>query len=877
MTRRAVHLSWLLCLLCTPLAAGAYSSWQVRTFPEGSGNRISTTSSASLRVFGSFSGGRVWDTFNAGLSGSQTSSTLPFPADSIESVSDGGEMVVYRGKAWVREYPAWRYEELPDSIGYLTAAFGRNEIPDVCGTSAGTVYMRGNDTSRLLRIGDFPGFTVQRFYGLDRENFRLLRSDGKVLCYDGSWTESPMRAIAAGFWDNTVGCAIEAATFSLWMTTDGGLHWDVASETLADSSLSSWAARARGISIDRDGHGVIPCGDAVLVTLDKGQSWTVAAHGVGMFMDAAVDPQGQILTVGRRLHRCASGSSSVEQVMGGDFSHVTMGSSAVLWNIDGGLVLSIDQGGRWFRQPIPDAPDRLLRAAALGEYDLWLHFDGAEGSRTFRTRDRGNTYIPLDRAGMLHGAIAWSVPDTACAWAATPETILRSMDGGVHWTMVRDRLDQVQALVAPDSLHAAVRTATAFLTTADGGAHWTEGPLPPAGAFTALAFAPGGAWIATGEGVYRATPTTPWEMTAAVGVGDTLRDLSVGPGGDAWAVGTHGLIVGSQDAGRTWEPYRLNVELNAIDGTFEQLSFLQAGSGVTGAGARLVRFLPDRTGPIFRIGVSGNPFIPRYIDIHVTARERLQGDSLHIDIDGVRVPATILDAEGALFRARFKVPSAPGEQLLTVSGRDWGGNERNDARALLALALDRGGSVSTRWRGVPILAQVEPSATVILMELAAEEPAELPDAPLLCAPFSITTDGTAWIDTGNPDAAMVRWDGTAWTSADGIPALPGTREVRAIIERGAAASRKDPLLVYPVPNRGACTLTWTGPVDAPVHWEVFDVRGRMVSKGDLSTRGERSIAWRAVDAAGHALPSGVYWLRASAGNADAVRKILIER
>lgn len=880
MTRRTallLGLLWLTCLLCAPLVASAYSSWQVRSFAEGSGSWISATSGSSLRIFGSFQGGRVWDTFNAGLSGAIVSGTLPFPADSIESVSDGGELVVYRGKAWTRDYPEWRSAEVPDSIGFLTAAFGYRYagIPEGCGTSAGQVYARASN--KLVRVGDFPGTTVRRFYGLDREDFRLLRSDGKVLRYNGSWTESPMRAIAAGFWNSTIGYAIEAGTLFLWRTVDGGANWDIASEALADTSVASWAARARGISIDSEGRGVIPCGDAVLITTDRGASWTIAAQGAGMFLDAAVGGQGQILTVGRCLHRCASGTSSIEQVAGGDFSNVTMASSAVFWNIDGGLLLSIDQGGRWFRQPVPDAPDRLRRIAALGDYDLWLHFDGTDGSRAFRTRDRGNTYIPLDPVGMLHGTVAWSVPDSTHAWAATSETVLRSTDGGTHWTLVRDRLDRVQAMAAPDSLHAAVRTATAFLTTTDGGAHWTEGPQPPAGAFTALAFAPGDAWIAAGEGLYRATSTGPWEMTAAIELGDTLRDLSVAPGGDAWAVGTHGLVLGSQDAGRTWEPYRVNMELNSIDRTFGHLSFLPGGSGVTGAVEKLVRFLPDRTGPIFRIGVSGNPFIPRYIDIHVTARERLRGDSLDVDIDGVRVPAVVLDAEGALYRARFEIPSNPGEQLLTVSGRDWGGNERSDARALLALALDRGSAIRTSWQGVPIRATADANASVILMGLDDDALRDLPRGTLRCAPFSITTGGSAWIDTPDPHAAMVRWDGASWTSAEGIPVLPGTREIRAIVDGGADASAGDPLRIFPVPNRGSCTLTWNGPADAPVRWKLFDLGGRMIRSGAFSARVDRSAPWRAVDASGRALPSGVYWLRASAGNVEAVRRIVIER
>ncbi len=877
MTRRAI----LLVVLCLGPAAGhASSSWQVRTFPEGSGRWVTATYAEALRVFGSFEAGTVWDTYNAGLSGSVLGATLPVPVDSIVSVADGGGAILSGGRAWTYEYGGWDSVTLPDSVASLTAVGGDwlYESPLTLGTATGVVYQLDNSyDSQLQRIGDFEGTPVVQFFGRSQDVVRLLLADGRLFVQDDGWIASPMRTSVAGFWDNRLGYAIEKESLRLWNTTDGGLHWAVLSETLATPALAAWAAQARSITIDDRGHGVIPCGDAILMTGDGGTGWSVAAVGEEMFLDAAIDAEGQILTVGRRLHRCAGGSFDLEQVAGADFGRVTMGSSATFWALDDGLLLSLDQGSHWFRQAIPDAPGRLRRIAAEGDYDLWLHFDGLDGSRTYRTRDRGNTFIPLDLPGLLHGAIAWSIPDSLSAWAVTREAVLRSVDGGVHWNVVRDRLDGIQTMAALDSARAAVRTATAFVYTTDGGVNWIEGPAPPAAPFTAIDFTPDGAWAAAGTGLYRASPTSPWSLTTPISAGDTLRDLSIAPDGTGWSVGTSGLILGTDDSGRSWNPYRVNLELNAIDTTFVRLCLLDSGDGVTGAGTKLIRFLPDRSGPIFRIGVSANPFLPRWVDIHITARERLRGDSLRVKVDGVILPATLLDPDGYLYRSRFEIPAEPTEQLLTVTGRDWEGNERSDARALLALMLDRDGRADALWNGLPIRFAGEAAAAVVLLDGGGEFGIPPPDASVSGAPFAIVAMAPTAVLAQESGVGMCRWDGDRWVPADGEPVAPGAREIRAFVRRAQGSANSELLRVFPVPSRDACTIQWNGSTTAAVRWELFDLGGRKVTSGVFPAGAGRVIHWRTVDAAGRALPSGVYWLRASVNGERATRRILIER
>jgi hypothetical protein len=124
---------------------------------------------------------------------------------------------------------------------------------------------------------------------------------------------------------------------------------------------------------------------------------------------------------------------------------------------------------------------------------------------------------------------------------------------------------------------------------------------------------------------------------------------------------------------------------------------------------------------------------------------------------------------------------------------------------------------------------------------------------------------------------MIRWDGDRWVPADGDMIPPGAREIRAFVRREGESANTALLRVFPVPSRDECTIQWNGSTVTAARWELFDLAGRKVASGILPAEAGRTIHWRAVDAAGRALPAGVYWLRASADGKRATRRILIER
>ncbi len=81
------------------------------------------------------------------------------------------------------------------------------------------------------------------------------------------------------------------------------------------------------------------------------------------------------------------------------------------------------------------------------------------------------------------------------------------------------------------------------------------------------------------------------------------------------------------------------------------------------------------------------------------------------------------------------------------------------------------------------------------------------------------------------------------------------------------------LRVFPLPARDACTILWNGPLDSPFRWEIFDVGGRSIARGESPARGVRSLRLPMRDAAGRPLPGGIYWIRVAEGDARAVVRL----
>jgi hypothetical protein len=145
-------------------------------------------------------------------------------------------------------------------------------------------------------------------------------------------------------------------------------------------------------------------------------------------------------------------------------------------------------------------------------------------------------------------------------------------------------------------------------------------------------------------------------------------------------------------------------------------------------------------------------------------------------------------------------------------------------------------------------------------------------------PLSLVIDGNA-IHVDPPDAAFALYAPQATAVlVDGKP-VPFTRD-GDFVRRGPGTPARTPaslgVAAYPVPFAAGLTVAIDSPGAAPGEAVVYDVRGRRVRRiweGTL-VGGRTLVAWDGNDDSGSPVPSGVYFLRASAGSGSAVRKIV---
>lgn len=885
-----------LTLLAVAAPARAEGSWQVRTFPQGSALRVEeSVSRGSLILFGRFSGGTVWETPNAGISGSLHGPFPPFPADSIVSAAPGGELLIAQGSIWGKtSLGSWSPIAVPDSAGIPTAAAGEDTESFWFGSERGEIFAVTRaqaDEWTFARIGRLGEAAVRAIDRRGGSRLTVLLGDGRFFAQDTAWVESEVRFSAVDFSDAATCYGIESGSARIWRSTDAGLAWEAWSDGLVDARFALHLSSMRRFRASAGGILLIACGDALLVSGDAGRTWRIAATGRGMFEDACtVEEFGAIVTAGARVQSSLDVGYSFEQLMGSDFGDVTPGSRSAFWAIDRGLLLSLDEGKRWFRQPLPEPGDRLTHLLARGEYEIWLHFDSPEGARTLFSTDRGNRYEDVDAEGLLRGMRGWAALEEGPAWAWTADQALRSSDGGRRWFPVREDANDIAAFAARDSMRAAFIDGDRFYSTTDGGAHWSESAAPSGGG-RALAAAPGGEWLAAGSGIHLSQPGGGWIRVFEIDPSDTLHSIALVAGGTGWAVGSSGMIAGTMDGGASWEPYRLSLEVASVDTLLAHVRLLEVDRGVTGAGSRLIRLLPDASGPVFRMGVSANPYLPSHLDIHVTAHERLQGDSLGVAIDDEPLDAEMFDPAGYLFRCRTVLEGNEGERILRVSGRDWLGNWRLDSRPLIYARIGSSGERTIRWGAGRVLVRGEAGAPVVLLALDAEAPPLPGEWAAAGSPFQIAAAGALRLEADLESGSIATLQGGTWvesgsslTAADGaiVALLDAPGEIESI------AADRPSLRVFPAPGPGPFRIVWEREAIGSVRWEICDVSGRRVCEGSAPA-GTLSWNWNGEDSARRPIPAGVYWLRATlldgsksgaergANRGSAVARILITR
>ena len=194
---------------------------------------------------------------------------------------------------------------------------------------------------------------------------------------------------------------------------------------------------------------------------------------------------------------------------------------------DCGVIWNTDNGGRSWHIQTSKVACRLNAVSALDGRTAWVGggwcqpYDGSARGCLLRTSDGGRTWEPLD-ATLL------------------PEILeLKMLDGRHGWAVVR-----------PSPLYPA-----GIVATDDGGRSWTpRGKLPEIGAWRCGDFLSKDSGVVAGESRVIATISGRRVVARAAEMDlRGVRSLKMASPKQGWAVGDGGLLLSSNDRGKSWQ------------------------------------------------------------------------------------------------------------------------------------------------------------------------------------------------------------------------------------------------------------------------------------------------------------------------------------
>jgi hypothetical protein len=232
----------------------------------------------------------------------------------------------------------------------------------------------------------------------------------------------------------------------------------------------------------------------------------------------------------------------------------------------------------------------------VNDQDGWL----VTGSYTMMaTTDGGRTWSKSYSGPAQLGDLDFVGPNDGWVRAYDPNELLRTSDGGLHWTAIAEppgvmltRID----FVGPTTGWALTNAGT-LLKTADGGARWTKVSAPLA---TSLCVgASGRLWLGTAAATVDDSVNNgrtwhvslPWGTVSQV-LSEQVRPWVTCSGSGAWALYDLGEAAGSSeyvvfatgDSGSHWTPRLVNNQLGP-SGSFPNVSNSVANDGASGGGS----------------------------------------------------------------------------------------------------------------------------------------------------------------------------------------------------------------------------------------------------------------------------------------------------
>jgi photosystem II stability/assembly factor-like uncharacterized protein len=308
---------------------------------------------------------------------------------------------------------------------------------------------------------------------------------------------------------------------------------------------------------------------------DGGTSWNATSvHAAVPFCEAIVAPtesvREQLLFVGGRngLHRSEDhGTTWVQALSGGRVLSIAMSRDVLLIGTEQDGILRSGDGGHTFAGANAGLTDLTVLTLALSpDFERDGTGFAATLSGLYRTRNAGKSWRALDFDTSVQClSVSPRFGEDRIVLAGTEsDGLLRSDDGGAHWSPVSDLRDRSVTAIVFSTRTIAVATDVGVAISADGGVSWrmTAADVGPVLALTITRTASGDVLLAGlhRNGVARAAEPFDCWTTANNGLhARVLLGLAFSPDFEAdqtlFAAGPDDGVLVSTDAGRTWRAH----------------------------------------------------------------------------------------------------------------------------------------------------------------------------------------------------------------------------------------------------------------------------------------------------------------------------------
>jgi photosystem II stability/assembly factor-like uncharacterized protein len=537
-------------------------------------------------------------------------------------------------------------------------------------------------------------------------------------------------------------------------------------------------------------------------------------------------------------------------------------------------------------------------------------FVSADGGATWSIRASGTDIFTL-------GAVAFSSEQLGMA-AGSNGTVVRTADYGETWTALDPATFGYEAfngIAISGPMRFWLVTDSGYLyETPDFGATWSRRSLM-FGALRGIDFHGDSAGVAVGSGkaFYTKDAGATWTAVSvsteftAVCMNDSLRVIAAGTGGEIWT---------SEDGGITWGRFGTECSVardvwsvaSAGDGAYwlagrdlarriswgsvlkdcsavqfadtvwgENIAFRREGENEPDRRVLLTAHYDSKSGSPYDCAPGADDNASGVAAVLECARV-LRGERLERSVEFVLFDGEELGLLGSRFYAAALEAGVIYDGVLNLDMIGWSPN----GEAMSAVIAKRAGAT--------------PDTILVNAIQTAIESAALPlETSFLLPGEPGSSDHIAFWDVGIPAVLLI--EGKAGertpyyhTCSDAANTLNyAYLEVCAKTALGAIAilagliPDRPPgfalLQNYPNPFNAGTVLSYSLNAPASVEIAVYDVSGRRVALIERSSRGQGEYrrVWDGSDEGGRRLASGVYFLRLRAGEAEAVRKIVILR